>query len=191
MSARPLRWLGLSRRPRHENAVSPDSGDEAGPLGFGSGICVSEGQSAMASEELRPAGRSKVTSAVALVLLATGVGAMGWIGTQLFELHDNATFAVTAPCRVCGRVERVRELERASPAALPLNGDQSESIVMMIAALGGRIASSSAAFSFRTFETAVRLDDGSVRIVRDTSEPPWKPGDRVRVMRGRVEPMAS
>lgn len=133
--------------------------------------------------------QSKLTAAVATVLLAAAGGSMVWLGAQLLELRNNATFTVTAPCSVCGRVERVRELERASPAALPLNGDQSESIVMMIAALGGRIAGSSAAFSLRTFETAVRLDDGSIRIVRDTSEPPWKPGDRVRVMRGRVEPM--
>jgi hypothetical protein len=129
--------------------------------------------------------------AVALVLLAAAGGAMLWIGAELYELRQNSTFLVTAPCAICGRVERVRELERASPAALPLTGDQSESIVMMIAALGGRIASPGAAFSFRTFETAVRLDDGSIRVVRESSEPPWKPGDRVRVMRGRVEPMQS
>ena len=141
----------------------------------------------MTSVPVRP--QSKWTAAVALVLLAAGAGAMGWLGIQLFELRDNATFAVTAPCRVCGRVERVREVERASPAALPLNGDQSESIVMMIAALGSRMHASGRALAFRTFETAVRLDDGSIRIVRDTSEPPWKPGDRVRVMRGRVELM--
>ena len=136
-----------------------------------------------------PQPRTALTSVVALALLCSAVAAMGWIGTQLFELRDNQTFYTTIACRVCGRVERVRELERPSPAALPLNGDQSESIVMMIAALGGRISAVSRGFSFRTFETAVRLDDGSIRIVRDTSEPPWKAGDRVRVMRGRVEPM--
>jgi hypothetical protein len=30
-------------------------------------------------------------------------------------------------------------------------------------------------------------DDGSVRIVRDANVPQWKRGDRVRVVRGRVE----
>ena len=115
---------------------------------------------------------------------------MGWIGWQLFELGNNATFRIATVCSVCGRVERVRELERASPAALPLNGDQSESIVMMIAALGGRIPSSgSGAMSFHTYETAVRLDDGSIRILREPTLPAWKAGDRVKVMRGRVEPL--
>lgn len=132
---------------------------------------------------------SIVTTVVAAGLLCAAGAAMGWIGLQLHELRENATFVVTAACRVCGRVERVREVERASPAPMPLTGDQSESIVMMIAALGSRIGAPGAGLAFRTYETAVRLDDGSIRVVRDTAAPPWKAGDRVRVMRGRVEPM--
>ena len=142
----------------------------------------------MRSEVLRTPPRSRFSTGVALLLLVTAAAAMGWIGAELWKFQENTTFQITT-CKVCGRVERVREIERASPAPLPLNGDQSESIVMMIAALGGRVAGPSQALSFRTFETAVRLDDGSIRIMRDSSEPPWKTGDRVRVMRGRVEPM--
>jgi hypothetical protein len=142
----------------------------------------------MKSAEYQPP-RSKFTAAIAGVLLCAAALAMAWIGVELTRLGAHRTFNVAGVCTVCGRVERVREVERGSPAALPLNGDQSESIVMMIAALGGRISASTQAFAFRTFETAVRLDDGSVRILRDSSEPPWKAGDRVRVMRGRVEPL--
>jgi hypothetical protein len=129
-------------------------------------------------------------SSVSLVLLGAAVGAAGWMGLELFTLHRNSTFVVSAACKVCGRVERVREVERASPAPMPLTGDQSESIIMMIAALGGRIGAPSAGLAFRIYETAVRLDDGSIRVVRDTAAPPWKAGDRVRVLRGRVEPMS-
>jgi len=121
------------------------------------------------------------------MLLCLATGAMGWIGWQFLDLSGNGTFRIAGVCTVCGRVVRVRELERASPAALPLNGDQSESIVMMIAALGGRVPSGGS--SFHTYETAVRLDDGSIRIVREPTLPLWKAGDRVRVMRGRVEPI--
>ena len=142
---------------------------------------------AMKSAALKSAPRSRLGAAVGLALLATASAAMGWIGSELWKLSENTTFQVAGICKICGRVERVRELERASPAALPLNGDQCESIVMMVAALGGRVAGPARALSFRTYETAVRLDDGSIRIVRDTSEPPWKTGDRVRVTRGRVE----
>lgn len=136
---------------------------------------------------MKSAPRSRLGTAAALVLLAAGSASMGWIGSELWALRENTTFQIAGICRICGRVERVRELERASPAPLPLNGDQSEGIVMMIAALGGRVAGPPRALSFRTYETAVRLDDGSIRIVRDSATPPWKTGDRVRVMRGRVE----
>jgi len=147
-----------------------------------------EREFAMPSADYQPP-RSRLTTAVALALLCAASASLGWFGTELLRLDPNTTFRVDGLCSICGRVERVRELDRASPAALPLNGDQSESIVMMIAALGGRISAPSHGFAFRTFETAVRLDDGSIRILRDSSEPPWKAGDRVRVMRGRVELM--
>ncbi len=115
-----------------------------------------------------PLGRSKLTAGVAVLLLATAGAAMGWIGVQLYQLHNHTTFPIAA-CKICGHVERVRELERASPAALPLNGDQCESIVMMIAALGGRIANASAV-SFRTYETAGAALEG--RRSRESAQGP-------------------
>jgi len=132
---------------------------------------------------------AKLSAAVAVVLIGGAVATMSWIGVALWQLNDNTTFQLAGACNICGRVERVRELERASPAPLPLTGDRGESIVMMIAALGGRMPNTGA-LSFRTYETAVRLDDGSVRILRENVAPPWKAGDRVRVMRGRVEPLS-
>ena len=134
--------------------------------------------------------RPNATSGVAFALLCAAGLAIGWLGWQLIALHEQgATFRVAGVCGSCGHVERVKELERGSPAALLLNGDRSESIVMMIAALGGRVPRPAAGLSFHTYETYVRLDDGSIRILRDSSEPSWKAGDRVRVVRGRVEPM--
>jgi hypothetical protein len=41
----------------------------------------------------------------------------------------------------------------------------------------------------RFYETAVLHDDGTVRVVRETSAPHWKRGDRVKVVRGRIEPL--
>jgi len=87
-------------------------------------------------------------------------------------------------CRVCGVVEGVAEFERAS---LQLTGEQNEGIVVLLAHLGGFKGAPAPA---HVYETAVLHDDGSVRVVRDTSAPQWKRGDRVRVIRGRVEPVA-
>jgi hypothetical protein len=86
-------------------------------------------------------------------------------------------------CSVCGVVERVVEFERAG---LQLSGDQSEAFVVLLAALGGRVERNPR--PPKLYDTAVLHDDGSVRIVREHSAPQWKRGDRVRVVRGRIEP---
>jgi hypothetical protein len=87
-----------------------------------------------------------------------------------------------AACTVCGVVERVGEFERAS---LKITGEQSEGFVVLLAALGGRLKNGVAPGTI--YETAVLHDDGSVRIVRDSSAPQWKRGDRVKVIKGRIE----
>ena len=88
-------------------------------------------------------------------------------------------------CSVCGVVERVGEFERAS---LKITGEQSEGFVVLLAALSGSLKN--AAAPGRVYETFVLHDDGSVRIVRDSSAPHWKRGDRVKVIKGRIEPVA-
>jgi hypothetical protein len=78
----------------------------------------------------------------------------------------------------------VDEHERATHQ---MSGDKGEGIVALIAALGGAAGNAAPA---KVYETAVLHDDGSVRVLRDSSEPQWKRGDRVRVIKGRVEPGA-
>jgi hypothetical protein len=89
-------------------------------------------------------------------------------------------------CSVCGVVERVGEFERAG---LKLSGDRGEGLVVLLAALGG-MKEDAATAQGHMYETAVLHDDGSVRIVHDSIAPQWKRGDRVRVVKGRVEPVA-
>ena len=84
-------------------------------------------------------------------------------------------------CRVCGVVEGVAEFERTGFQRF---GEQNEGIVVLLARLSGLKAAPASA---RVYETAVLHDDGSVRVVRDTSAPQWKRGDRVKVVAGRIE----
>jgi hypothetical protein len=86
-------------------------------------------------------------------------------------------------CSVCGVVERVGEFERAG---LQFGSERSEGFVVLLAALSGNLERATTPAKF--YETAVLHDDGSVRIVRDHSAPQWKRGDRVKVIRGRIEP---
>jgi len=93
----------------------------------------------------------------------------------------------TDTCSVCGVVERVGEFKRAS---LQITGDQAEGFVVLLAALGGGLKYPAAAAG-TLYETFVLHDDGSVRIVRDSSAPQWKRGDRVKVIKGRIEPSSA
>src|SRR5690349_18446157 len=110
---------------------------------------------------------SRISYALAALMTLIFVAALaaiaGWLAIALKGPPPAGLFAAAPGCRICGVVEEVKELERAA-VQQPLNGDQSESIVVLIAALGGgggRLVALP-----RTFETAVRLEDGSVRVLR-------------------------
>jgi hypothetical protein len=85
-------------------------------------------------------------------------------------------------CRICGVVQEIAEFERTGFQRI---GEQNESIVVLLAQFGGLKA-----VPTRVYETSVLHDDGTVRVVRDTHMPQWKRGDRVKVVRGRIEPVA-
>jgi len=122
----------------------------------------------------------------AIVYVAGFSMVIAWFALIVLGPPAPATTRVSDPavCHVCGVVEGIAQFERAS---VQLSGEQNESIVMVLAQLGGLKGDAPAG---RIYETAVRQDDGSVRVVRDTSAPRWKRGDRVRVVRGRIEPVA-
>jgi hypothetical protein len=89
-------------------------------------------------------------------------------------------------CGSCGVVQAVKELD---PAAEPkanvlLEGNRSNSAVILIATLVG--APAREARPSKVYETAVLLDDGFLRVLRDTHEPDWQRGDRVRVITGHI-----
>lgn len=122
----------------------------------------------------------------AIVYVAGFATVIAWFALIVLgpPASTNARNADPALCHVCGVVEGVAEFERAS---LELSGEQSEGFVVLLAQLGGLKGAPAPA---RVYETAVLQDDGSVRVVRDTSAPHWKRGDRVKVVRGRIEPIA-
>jgi outer membrane lipoprotein SlyB len=108
-------------------------------------------------------------------------------------------FAASArpPCANCGVVEIVRVVEhrRGEPAGAPegrhsesvlgyrMGGGGGEGFVMLLGAMAG---ASPAKRARLVYEVDVRLEDGSVRTFLQPSEPPWRLGDRVRVIQGRI-----
>jgi hypothetical protein len=122
----------------------------------------------------------------AIVYVAGFAMVIAWFALVVLGPPAPATDRAVDPsvCRVCGVVEGVAEFERAN---FQPSGEQNESIVMVLAQLGGLKGDAPAG---RFYETAVRQDDGSIRVVRDASAPRWRRGDRVKVVRGRIEPVA-
>lgn len=144
----------------------------------------------MASRGIRCTGNIPIALAALMVLVCVaGIAAVtGWLALPRDQSTVASAFHAVPACRICGVVEQVRELDGTGIKAISLNGDRDESFVILLATLLNRTGGARAASAPRTFETAVRFEDGSVRLLRDSRAPQWKPGDRVKVLRGRVEP---
>ena len=123
----------------------------------------------------------------AIVILTGFAMAAAWFALLILDEERSAPVAraIVSSCNICGVVELVRELEPAPVQAL--EGGRAEGAIALLAALGGARAVRPA----RIYETSVVHDDGSMRVLRETSAPQWKIGDRVKVIKGQVEPDAS
>lgn len=121
----------------------------------------------------------------AIVMVAGFAMVIAWFALVLLgQPAPSSSSSKASVCNICGVVESVGEFERARFQPV---GEQNEGFVVLLARLGGV---DSGPVRLRFYETAVLHDDGTVRVVHDSSAPQWKQGDRVRVVRGRVEPLA-
>lgn len=140
-----------------------------------------------ARKESSPDAPVALIALTALVYIAGFAMVAAWFALVLMDQPapgKGQQLGQRAPvCAICGVVERVGEFDGA---AFSRNGDQNESIVVLLATLGGLKGETSS----RVYETAVLHDDGTVRVVRESSAPQWKQGDRVRIVRGRIQPVA-
>jgi len=85
-------------------------------------------------------------------------------------------------CRACGVVEDVRELTLGA-ARYGVSTVSGDGIAMLFALLSGKLRTD----AMRLYEVEVRLQDGSVRVIREATPPAWKQGDHVKVVMGRIK----
>jgi hypothetical protein len=133
-----------------------------------------------------PESSSYALGIVTVIVVVAGFAMVGaWFALLMLGEERSAPVArATTSCSICGVVARVRELEPAP--AQPLEGSQAEGAVVLLAALSGAVRPG--AGPARLFETSVVHDDGSIRVLREVGAPRWNAGDRVKVVRGRIEP---
>jgi hypothetical protein len=128
---------------------------------------------------------------VAVIVLGsvTGLGAVTvQSGLALDQANSGATATATG-CYYCGVVEGVREIKSTGPRydISAIAGSRDEGIVLLLGALSG--TKNIAPEPRMIYEVTVLMDDGSIRAVRGGRLPEWTVGDRVKVVKGRVERM--
>lgn len=121
---------------------------------------------------------------------------------------NQSTNAVTVPaiakCAACGVVESVRETStRGSGSGLgaaggavvggllgnQVGGGRGQDVMTVVGAVGGAVAGNQIEGRMKTtqgFEINVRLNDGSMRTVQQSTRPEWRAGDQVRIVDGVV-----
>jgi hypothetical protein len=97
--------------------------------------------------------------------------------------------AAERACRYCGVVEQVHEIDNKASknGASTVSGGRGEMMVMLLSALSGP---PEASVRPNLYEVSVRMDDGTVRAFRSGRPPQWSAGDRVRVIRGKIESLS-
>jgi len=111
-------------------------------------------------------------------------------------------------CSNCGNVESVRAVkQRAEGSGLgaaggaviggllgnQIGGGSGRTIATAAGAIGGAVVGNQVEGNVKattTYEIRVRLDDGTLRTFRQSSEPAWRSGDRVRIVKGRLRSVA-
>jgi hypothetical protein len=126
--------------------------------------------------------------AVSLIVAAC----LAWIApvVDMLALNLNqgggaSTAATELPCGNCGVIADVRELPTAASrqGATPQTGGRAGIVMIILGALGGNFQIEPA----KIYQVEVRMRDGSVRTIQSATAPARKPGDRVKVVRGRIE----
>lgn len=111
-------------------------------------------------------------------------------------------------CSNCGNVESVRTItQRAEGSGLgaaggaviggllgnQVGGGNGRTLATAAGAIGGAVVGNQVEGNMKattSYEVRVRLDDGTLRTFRQTSEPQWRSGDRVRIVKGRLRSVA-
>jgi len=107
-------------------------------------------------------------------------------------------------CANCGNVESVRTITtRAEGSGLgaaggavvggllgnQVGGGSGRQLATVAGAIGGAVAGNQIEGNMKattSYEIRVRLDDGTLRTFRQSSQPQWRSGERVRIVKGRL-----
>lgn len=111
-------------------------------------------------------------------------------------------------CDNCGVVEDVREIDTpgagsglgavaggvlGSVLGHQLGNGRGRTVMTVVGAAGGALAGHQVEKSINKshiYELTIRFEDGTSRVIRQDSAPPWRAGDRVKVENNTIQPNA-
>jgi outer membrane lipoprotein SlyB len=174
------------------------------------GISVTLGSSArrevnMNTQVIKPPYLLRRVAGIAVILFSIA----GIMGCNMNNPGNNAAPAKSstskAKCTDCGRIESVQEIvTRGEGSGVGVVGGavvggaighqvgsgRGQDLATVAGAVGGAVAGNEIekrVKSTKSYAITVRLDDGSSRVINETSPPMWKPGDQVRIISGTIQ----
>ena len=118
--------------------------------------------------------------------------------------EKQAQAAIEAPCSNCGVVQSVREINtRAQGSGVgaaggavvggllgnQIGGGSGRQLATIAGAIGGAVTGNQIEGNVntsRSYDIAVRLDNGTTRTIRQSAQPHWSAGDQVRIIDGQI-----
>ena len=115
------------------------------------------------------------------------------------------TVTTAAVCPDCGIVESVREIQTQGNASgvgavggavvggvvgNQVGGGRGRDAMTVLGAVGGALAGNQIEKnmkSTKSYAITVRLEDGTTRVLHEANLPTWRPGDKVRIVDGRLQ----
>ena len=92
-------------------------------------------------------------------------------------------------CRWCGVIESVRSMDKAEVGRVTVRGSGDELMLVLSVVAGALVGNrfQPAAGAATIQEVTVRFEDGSSRVLKSGASS-WERGDRVKVVRDRIQP---
>ncbi len=124
--------------------------------------------------------------------------------THVAQQHATSAAPAKPKCADCGVVESVKEVTQRGEASgvgvvggavvggllgNQVGGGRGKDIATVVGAVGGAVAGNEIEHRVRStkaYEVTVRFDDGSTTVIKETAQPNWRPGDRVKVVNGAL-----
>ena len=125
--------------------------------------------------------------------------------TRAEPVRAARTVTAAAGCPDCGVVESVREVESQGKASgvgavggavvggvvgNQVGGGRGRDVMTVLGAVGGALAGNQIEKNVnktKSYAITVRLEDGTARVLHEATLPTWRPGDKVRIVDGRLQ----